>query len=166
MITENPLRQGGAAYLPGKLFPLQKNSVSFVLDELGQWHAATSARASFDFRIHNLPRPCQAECFSECSGFPAMMNHAVSLSQFRWRRTSPGKNRPLWHKHQLFTGAGRTLGGSDHRGTVCPGRGRVIIIEQERDERLAHVLLDVVGEHAQKVSAHTLFEAVVNGAEL
>ncbi len=42
--------------------------------------------------------------------------------------------------------------------------GGVVIIEQHWSERLAHVPLDIVGEHAQQdVRPYPLFKAMVNG---
>ena len=55
----------------------------------------------------------------------------------------------------------------DHRGALSFGRGRVVVVEQERLEGLAHVPLDVVGEHAQQdVRPHPVGAAVVDQAHL
>ena len=58
---------------------------------------------------------------------------------------------------------GRAPGLLDHRGALSFGGGRVVVVEQERLEGLAHVPLDVVGEHAQQdVGAHPVGAAVVD----
>ena len=62
---------------------------------------------------------------------------------------------------------GRALGLLDHRGALSFGSGRVVVVEQERLEGLAHVPLDVVGEHAQEdVRPHPVGAAVVDRPHL
>lgn len=58
-----------------------------------------------------------------------------------------------------------TLGWCDHRRPGGLSRGGIVVIEQDGRERLAHVPLDIVGEHAyQDMGAHALFEPMVNRA--
>ncbi len=62
------------------------------------------------------------------------------------------------------------------RGTLCRchqrsalglGRSGVVVIEQDRRERLAHVPFHTVGQHAQQdVGAHPLLKPMVNRTEL
>ena len=62
---------------------------------------------------------------------------------------------------------GRAPGLLDHGGALLLGSGRVVVVEQERLEGLAHVPLDVVGEHAQEdVRPHPVGAAVVDRAYL
>ena len=68
---------------------------------------------------------------------------------------------------RLALRARRTLRRRHHRGPQGLRCGGILVIEQERLERLAHVPLDIVGKHAQRdVGAHALFEAMVNRADL
>ena len=56
---------------------------------------------------------------------------------------------------RLGAGGRRGAGGCDGRGPGGPGRGGIVVVEEERGERPAHVPLDVVGEHAEEdVRAH------------
>ena len=63
-------------------------------------------------------------------------------------------------------GAGRRggAGGGDGRWPGGLGRGGIVVVEEQRGERAAHVPLDAVGEHAEKdVGADRAFKAVVDG---
>jgi hypothetical protein len=56
-----------------------------------------------------------------------------------------------------------TLAGAPTESQAALSRGGIVVIEQCRRERLAHLPLDIVGEHAQQdVGAHLLFEAMVS----
>jgi len=55
----------------------------------------------------------------------------------------------------------------DDGGAGGLGGGLVVIVEQDGREHLAHVPLDIVGEHAQKhVGAHAIGTAMMNGPDL
>ena len=67
----------------------------------------------------------------------------------------------------LGVGRGRGTGGGDGRGSGGLGRGGIVVVEEQRRERAAHVPLDVVGEHAEEdVGPDPAFEAVVDRAHL
>ncbi len=68
---------------------------------------------------------------------------------------------------RLGAGGGRRSGGRDGRGPCAGGGLRVVVVEEHRGERAAHVPLDVVGEHAQEdVGAHAAGQPVVDGPHL
>ena len=62
---------------------------------------------------------------------------------------------------------GEGFAGDDDGSARGVRSGRVVLVEQDGGEPLAHVPFDVVGEHAQQhVSAHALGEVVVDGPHL
>lgn len=68
---------------------------------------------------------------------------------------------------RLGAGGGRDLGGGDGRGSGYCGGRPVVILEQQRRQRPAHVPGDVIGEHAEKdMRPHPAGEAMVHGADL
>ena len=62
----------------------------------------------------------------------------------------------------LGTRSGSNDGGSGGSGLVA-----VMVVEEDGSETLAHMPMDIIGEHAQKdMSADTIGEVVMDGADL
>ena len=58
------------------------------------------------------------------------------------------------------------LGWCDDGGSCGVSLGALVIVEQDRSERLAHVPLEIIGEHAeQHVSTHPIGQAVMDGSD-
>jgi hypothetical protein len=67
----------------------------------------------------------------------------------------------------LAAGGVGSQGGRDDGFAQGGGAGAVVILEEDGGEGLAHVPLEVIGEHAEEdVGAHAVGEAMVDGSDL